>query len=520
MPKKLLYLILFSTLLRIIVAALLELSNDEVYYFLYALDLQPNYFDHPPAVGVLIRIFTGNLLFTSEIFVRLGAIVSAAAGTYLSYQLGSLIKNERTGWFAAILYNTSIYTSVIAGTFIIPDSPQVVFWMASLLVMYQIILKSEQKRPVELKLWLGMGLLSGLCIMCKVHGVFLWFGFGLYVIFYQRRLFADYGIYLAAFITTLVICPILLWNIQNDFITYKFHSERVAIQESLFHFDYFFQTLGGQLLYNNPINAVLIIISLWKLRSMQYLSPTAQRFILLSGLPMILIVTGMSLFNSLLPHWSGPGFMVLGLLAAAYLDERYPAVKNIPLMMRASAWLITTAFIAASLLIKFYPGTLGYHDRPRYGEGDFTLDMSGWANFGKDFNLWLADQKKNSSLKNDIKIVSHKWFPAAHLDYYVSIPYNNTLVGVGKVTDLHQYFWLNRMRPRLNDGEDALFIVPSNYSVNLEHVILPYFTSSELRKTFESKRSGSTARYFDVYLVKEYKGEDEVRAGVSGILIP
>ncbi|MEJ0056571.1 MAG: hypothetical protein WDN75_13515 [Bacteroidota bacterium] len=145
--------------------------------------------------------------------------------------------------------------------------------------------------------------------------------------------------------------------------------------------------------------------------------------------------------------------MVLIFLAAAYLDERSSTTSyRLPGVVKASAYLITIAFVAAALLIEFYPGTLGYRDTQRYGEGDFTLDMYGWEQFAKEFNPWLEQQKKSLSLKENIKIVSHKWFPAAHLDYYVALPAHLTLVGVGELTDLHQYFWLNKERPALLPG--------------------------------------------------------------------
>ena len=41
----------------------------------------------------------------------------------LAMLIGKKIRNERTGLYAAVLYNTSIYSSIIAGTFILPDSP-------------------------------------------------------------------------------------------------------------------------------------------------------------------------------------------------------------------------------------------------------------------------------------------------------------------------------------------------------------------------------------------------------------
>lgn len=510
--KRVLYLILISTAVRVIVASVLELSNDEVYYYLYALDIQPNYFDHPPGVGILIRLFTGNLIFTHEFFIRSGAIVCAALGTFFSYRLGVLMKNENTGWLAAMLYNTSVYTSVIAGTFIIPDSPQVVFWLGALWAMYAIMLKADQQQTILLSQWLSFGLLAGLCMLCKVHGIFLWFGLGLYILFFKIKLLTRYGLYLSALITCITISPVLWWNIQNDFITYRFHSERVAVQESIVHLDYFFQAIGGQLLYTNPVNAALIIIALLKLRSVKFLDRTASRFLLLNGLPIIIVVTGMSLFNPMLPHWSGPGFMILSFLAAAYLDEKIPKPSSfaLPLVMKAGVSLITVALLAATLLIKFYPGTFGSQEKLRYGDGDFTLDMYGWKQFADNFKPWMGEQKMNKLLPQDIKIVSHKWFPAAHLDYYVASPLHIPLIGVGDVNDLHQYYWLNKNRPSLHRGERALCIVPTNYQVNMDETYRLYFTSVELLHRFENMRGGSLARYFDVYLLTDYQMNDEM----------
>src|SRR3954471_21368091 len=97
--RKILYLILFFTIIRLLIAGTIELGNDEVYYYTYALHLQWNYFDHPPGVALLILLSTLNLWLTNELFVRLGAILCAAAGTWLSYQIGTLVRNERTGFY-------------------------------------------------------------------------------------------------------------------------------------------------------------------------------------------------------------------------------------------------------------------------------------------------------------------------------------------------------------------------------------------------------------------------------------
>ncbi len=510
------YLILITTLIRMIVAGVLELSNDEVYYFLYAIDLQPNYFDHPPGVGVLIRLFTFDLLWTNELFVRLSAIFCAGLGTYLSFQLGTLLKNERTGWFAALLYNTSIYTSIIAGTFIIPDSPQVVFWLASLWVMYKIIFRADSGMNVPLLQWLVFGLLTGICVLCKVHGIFLWFGFGLYILFFSPRLLKDYGLYLSAILAMVVMSPILFWNLENDFITYRFHSERVAVQESMIHFDSFLQALGGQILYNNPINVVLLCIACWKFRSMNFLDLRATRFIMLNGLPMIAVVSAMSLFNPMLPHWSGPGFMTLAFLAAAFLDEKIKNDIFVLGVLKASMSLVVVSLTAATMIIQLYPGTIGNKNIARYGEDDFTLDMYGWQAFAAEFKPWLTEQKSNHNISTDIRMVSHKWFPAAHLDYYVARPLRIDLIGVGDLTDLHQYYWLNKSRRNLLKGDSALCVIPSNYGVNMEETYLQHFGSVDLLHTFSVARGGEVARYFLVYRLNDYQESDQVHQNIMG----
>jgi hypothetical protein len=58
--KKLWWLIGISIVVKLVLSYFLELGNDEVYYYTYALQPDWNHFDHPPMVGWLIRIFTFN----------------------------------------------------------------------------------------------------------------------------------------------------------------------------------------------------------------------------------------------------------------------------------------------------------------------------------------------------------------------------------------------------------------------------------------------------------------------------
>ena len=93
--KKLWWLIGISVFAKILLSFFLELGNDEVYYYTYALQPDWNHFDHPPMVGWLIRIFTFNLNWLSDLSMRLGSIICAALATIVIFESGTLLKNEK-----------------------------------------------------------------------------------------------------------------------------------------------------------------------------------------------------------------------------------------------------------------------------------------------------------------------------------------------------------------------------------------------------------------------------------------
>ncbi len=139
--KKLWWLIGISMVVKIVISYFLELGNDEVYYYTYALQLDWNHFDHPPMVGWMIRVFTFNLHWLSALSMRLGSLIAAAIATIVVFESGTLLKNEKAGWIAALLYNLSIYTSIIAGLFVLPDSPQLLFFTLSIYLMLSWVMK-------------------------------------------------------------------------------------------------------------------------------------------------------------------------------------------------------------------------------------------------------------------------------------------------------------------------------------------------------------------------------------------
>ena len=500
LKNKIASLILVATIIRFIIALTIDLGNDEAYYITYARHLQWNYFDHPPFVALLIKLTSLNLTLTSDFFIRLGPILLAAINTYFIYAIAKNIKDEKSGIIAAVLYSASIYSSIIAGVFILPDAPQLFFWMGSIYFLINIVHPENQSLPKKFYLLL-FGLCTGFCIMSKVQGVFLWFGYGLYVLFFDRKTLTNGYFYVAILITAAIISPILFWNIDNNFITYSFHSKRVAINSAI-NFNSFIREFFGGMLYNNPINYFLIVCSLiacWKNKIA--IAVPHIRILLFLSLPLIGGLLFISLFRETLPHWSGPGYTTLIILTSCYLSE---AKTKLQKLIPYSLYLITVISFLGILLIRFYPGTLGDKTAITLGGKDATLDMYDWNYFKTEFEKIHQSDIATAQTKTNF-IVNNKWFPGAHIDNYIAQPMKMDFVAIGELEDIHTYHWLNQYRKPLQKGGDAYFITVSNNYSDPNLIYASQFEKINKPRIIKQYRSGREVRNLYVYLMQDYK---------------
>ncbi len=457
--------IFLSVIIRGFFAWTLELGNDEVYYWTYALFPDLSHFDHPPMVGFVIQAFSWDLHFNSEFFIRLGSVVLGGFNTWIIYQIGKKVDNKLTGFFAALLYNASVYCFVIAGIFILPDTPQLFFWLISLYLLLISLPDKELSKKSRYILFFT-GIIIGLAMLSKYTSVFLWFGAGLYIILFNRRWLKTTELYLSILLSLLVFVPVLLWNIENKFISFTFQSERVSFFGSGISPYYFFTELFGQILYNNPVNFVIIILSLLALSKKKFsIDKQYLRILLLSSFPLIILFLFFAIFRRTLPHWTGPAYIGLIIIAAAWLSDKSLRKKKIDILPKPImiSIVVLMFFLVVGLFqIKLGIFTKSKEENPReLGKNDITLDIFGWRQFAYKFSQSIDRDFYNRNMPADAAIISHRWFPAAHLDYYLAIPKDYKLIAVGSLERIHKYAWINRKRPGLNPGSDAYFITSS-----------------------------------------------------------
>jgi len=479
-------LLLASAVVRGLLAGAIELGNDEVYYWTYACYPDLSHFDHPPMVGLVIQFFSLNLLLENEFFLRLASVVLGTLSTFLIFMIGKEIKNSLTGLYAALLYTASFYGFILCGTFILPDTPQGFFWLATLYLLIR-SLPDEEISVRSRNFLFAAGIFAGMALLSKYHSFFLLAGVFMYILRYNSRWFLVKETYLAFLVALLIFSPVIIWNADHDFISFTFHENRVDPGSSGINIQYFLTEVIGQFFYNNPVNVLIILAAfIALLRRKNFLELRFRRLLLWISLPLCLVFTGFSLFRSTLPHWTGPAYYGFILLAAAFLahdEQEDKRLRLIPWPVAVSMSLLILVISVAVTQIRY-----GWIPLKKWKVNDVSADLAGWKQLGEKFAPLAKWDEDHYLMTKGSPILTFRWFPAANLDYYVARKIHKKVFAIGDIERIHKYYWINRTRGNLRKGSDAWYIALSNdyedpvnlYGKNYE-LILPSDTIPIIR---------------------------------------
>ncbi|NVO18701.1 MAG: glycosyltransferase family 39 protein [Bacteroidetes bacterium] len=506
--KWLIFLLIISAVIRALIAGMFELGNDEVYYWTYAVYPDLSYFDHPPMVGWLIRIFTFNLHFQQEFFLRLASVIGGTINTWLIFLSGKKLKDELTGWYAALFYTASLYGFVITGIFILPDTPQTLFWLLALLLMLD-ILPVENEEKLSGRKMVRIGMLMGLGMLSKYTTAFLWLGMVLFILSNNRSWLRKKSFYLANLIILGFFSIVIVWNAMNHFISFAYQGGRAGFAGSIFNYDTFLTELGGEFLYHNPVNFILLIFMLFFLfRNRSWENDPKVKILLLSSLPLIGVFLLLSLFRATLPHWSGPGYMTLIPLLALWIRKRKGNSPGLMPFSIATALSVMVLIIGASIA-QISTGFihLGSAGKESSGMKDFSLEIYGWRQLGEKFKPLALHEEEAGMIEKGAPIVTYRWFPAANLEYYAGRSAGKHVLAIGKLEDIHKYAWINRQHDDFHLNGDAWYITSSLDFADPVKNLSRYYKETCKPDTINIIRQGKTAYCFYVYRLKNLQSK-------------
>ncbi|MDE8342775.1 MAG: glycosyltransferase family 39 protein [Acidocella sp.] len=349
------------TALRLLMAALLPLSPDEAYYWIWSVHLQPGYFDHPPMVALWIRAGT-ELLGTNALGVRLLGPLAAAAGSVLLWDAGErLFPGRHAGLTAAALFNATLVVGV-GSVLMTPDTPLIFFWTACIAATGRWLASRDSRW------WLAIGAAAGAALLSKYTGLLLIAAIGLWLLTSRPRrlVLRSPWPWLGLVLAGVVFAPDIYWNATHHWVSYLKQGGRVVAFDFGRSAQYLAELIIGQLGLATPLVAGLVAVGLWRLRRVH--DDAASLLLWLTLLPGAVFVEHV-LSGRVEPNWPAIIFMPACLAAAALAP---------PLLDK---WLRSALGVGFACTLVVYVQALAAPFPIPAAQDPVALQLSGWPEF-------------------------------------------------------------------------------------------------------------------------------------------
>jgi 4-amino-4-deoxy-L-arabinose transferase-like glycosyltransferase len=221
-------LIAILTVMRIVYAGAMELRTDEAYYWTWSKESALSFLDHPPGIAWMIRFGTA-IFGDTNLGVRFGGIVAMLVTQLLLADIVRRVTHDfRAVVFAVLMPEAALYYGLLMAK-VAPDTAMIPFATAMLWALVRL------HESGNARWWLAAGLFAGLALLSKFTAVMLApavVAFALVPDWRRRWLLSPYP-WLAALIAVVVFLPVLIWNAQHDWASFRFQFVRAVATHGL-----------------------------------------------------------------------------------------------------------------------------------------------------------------------------------------------------------------------------------------------------------------------------------------------
>lgn len=418
---------LIALAVKLVLACAIPLSNDEAYYWVWGQVPQLSYYDHPPFIAWLFYL-ARPLDWLREISPAIGGIVrwpailmGHATLLVLLKIVGPSISERQKSLVLGVLLLSPFFG--VGSLIATPDIPYVYFWCLSLLAFKNLLESPTGKNSLLLGAALGLGFCAKYLIV-----VFVPIGI-LYVLVHRRWDVLKLSNLLATVVAGLIFCsPVLLWNAQNDWVSFRFQLGHGLDVEALTwenKLQQFLDYIGGQAGLLGPL---LFIAGIGRTLSKE------NRILIWMGWGPVLFFAWTSLRSPVEANWPIAGH--LALLTAAAIASAQGLKRAWIAKGMMGLWTVAT-------LVVLYQTTRP--DQPLFGIEADRLKTYEFVRYRA-----LESRARNASDDNPIYASSYQMAGALSFATHRIVP---KLAGINRVDffDFHP-----SGRPTANQFEIAL----------------------------------------------------------------
>lgn len=317
------FFILGLTAIRLGLVSTTDLHFDEAHYWMWSERLAPAYFSKGPGVAFAIRASTA-IFGDTEFGVRFWSPVLGAGTSLLIYYFTKRLFNATTGFWAVLAVN-AIPMFNVGNVLMTIDPLSIFFWTAAMFSFWLAI----ERAPNFSWSWPATGFLIGLGFLCKYTNAFELVSIVLVMALAPRlrREFKSRGFYFLLGAFAICLVPPIIWNAQSAWATLGHLVSRGGLEEAPgFRPLELLGFVAVHFLFFSPLLFLGIAwaaIANWR-RARQHFKVL---YLVWFGLPVFLFYFLLSINKQAAPNWDALAFVSLGVLAAAYWQERLAASR-------------------------------------------------------------------------------------------------------------------------------------------------------------------------------------------------
>jgi 4-amino-4-deoxy-L-arabinose transferase-like glycosyltransferase len=221
-------LIAVLTCMRVVYASLIDLRTDEAYYWTFSKENVLCFLDHPPMIAWFIR--AGTAIFgDTNLGVRFAGLVAMLVTQLLLADIVRRVTHDMRAVILAVLMpEAALYYGLLMAK-VAPDVAMIPFALAMIWALVRLV-ESDDGRW-----WLVAGVFAGCALLSKFTAAMLVpavLAFMLVPDWRRRWLLSPYP-WFAVLITVALFSPVVIWNAQHDWASFKFQFVRASATHEL-----------------------------------------------------------------------------------------------------------------------------------------------------------------------------------------------------------------------------------------------------------------------------------------------